>query len=150
MLNPLGDPLHDNYGYKLDYFEDSKYLFPPSPYTITITTLPFSNRQYCRQTILPSQKYSSYFICDSYQDDIIEPDKFCDFNFDCEDLSDEFYCSKETHFNCSSGFPPSIKRTKVNDNQIDCADRSDECTNNMISSSEEIVKNINLRKYIWF
>ena len=101
----------------------------------------------CNNDVL---KCSWYFICDSKQMETIEVDKVCDFNFDCKDLSDEKYCSEETHFNCSSGFPISIKRTKVNDNQVDCSDRSDECMVNPISSAEEIIKNLNLRKYIWF
>ena len=34
--------------------------------------------------------------------------------------------------------------------QIDCSDMSDECKENSISSKEEVIKDINLRRYIWF
>ena len=88
--------------------EEDKYWFTDIAFTITFTTWP-ANGRYCRKTIQPYQKYSSYFICDN--DEIIERGKFCNFNFDCKDFSDEIYCSEETHFNCLSGFPPSIKRT---------------------------------------
>ena len=102
----------------------------------------------CKNDVLKCTSY--YFICDSNPNEKVEIDKVCDFNFDCKDLSDEMYCSKKTHFNCSSGFPISISRSKVNDNQVDCSDRSDECKVNPISSAEEIIKSPNLRKYIWF
>ena len=96
------------------------------------------------------KKCSWYFMCDYNRKKMIEVNKVCDLNFDCINQSDEKYCSSNTHFNCISGFPVSISRSKVNDNQIDCSDRSDECEKNSISSAEEIIKNPNLRKYIWF
>ena len=91
-----------------------------------------------------------FFLCDYNQKKYVYINKVCDLNFDCINQSDEKYCSSNTHFNCISGFPVSISRSKVNDNQIDCSDRSDECKEDSISSKEEVIKNPNLRKYIWF
>ena len=73
----------------------------------------------------------------------------CDLSFDCEDQSDEKYCSNTTHFNCTTGYPVSIDISKVNDNELDCSDLSDECRENPISSAKQMIKNPYLRNYIW-
>ena len=90
-----------------------------------------------------------YFRCDSNKYELIEIKKVCDFNLDCEDQSDEKFCSTETHFNCTSGSPVSVDKEKVNDNNLDCEDRSDECKENSISSIKEMIKNVHLRRFIW-
>ena len=74
----------------------------------------------------------------------------CDYNFDCKDQSDEKYCSNKTHFNCTSGSPVSIDRSKVNDNVLHCSDRSDECKESFISSAKELIKKSYLRHFVWF
>ena len=89
-----------------------------------------------------------FFRCENILNKIIEIKKCCDFNFDCNDQSDERYCSKKTDFNCTTGFPVSIDKRKVNDNQIDCSDRSDECKDNPISSAEEMIKNPFLSNFL--
>ena len=90
------------------------------------------------------------FFCDYNQKKFVGIKKVCDLNYDCINQSDEKYCSSKLHFNCISEVPVSISRSKVNDNQIDCSDRSDECKENSISSAEEVIKNSSLRIYIWF
>ena len=89
-----------------------------------------------------------FFLCDYNQKEFVHINKVCDLSFDCINQSDEKYCSNRTHFYCISGLPISISRSKVNDNQIDCSDISDECKENSISSKEEVIKNSRLRKYI--
>ena len=128
-----------SYNYERFQHIDERYL-KTSGFINKFYTICYNNALRC----------SWYFICDYNQDEIIEIEKMCDFNFDCQDQSDERFCSNKTHFNCITGFPVSVSRSKVNDNQIDCSDRSDECKDNPISSAEEIIKNPTLRKYIWF
>ena len=90
-----------------------------------------------------------YFRCESNKYELIRIKKVCDFNFDCNDQSDEKHCSKTTHFNCTTGYPVSIDKKKVNDYQLDCSDLSDECEKNSISSAKQMIKNVYLRNYIW-
>ena len=90
-----------------------------------------------------------YFRCENNKLQLIEIKKVCDFVFDCEDQSDEKYCSNSTHFNCTTGYPVSIDRNKVNDDELDCEDYSDECKENPISSAKEMIKYSLLNKFIW-
>ena len=89
------------------------------------------------------------FRCESERSKLIEIEKVCDFNLDCEDESDEKYCSEETHFNCTRGSPVSIDKEKVNDDELDCSDRSDECKENPYSSVKEMIKSLHLRRFVW-
>ena len=45
--------------------------------------------------------------------------------------------------------PDSIDRNKVNDDELDCEDYSDECKENPISSAKEMIKDSFLKKFIW-
>ena len=75
-----------------------------------------------------------YFRCENCKLQLIDIKKVCDFDFDCEDQSDEKYCSNFTHFNCTKVYPVSIDRNKVNDDELDCEDYADESKENQISS----------------
>ena len=90
-----------------------------------------------------------FFRCESNKYELVRIEKVCDFNYDCEDQSDERYCSNETHFNCTAGSPVSIDKSKINDNELDCNDRSDECKESSISSLKEMIKDIQLKSFVW-
>ena len=47
-----------------------------------------------------------------------------------------------THFNCTTGYPVSIDRNKVNDYGLDCADLFGECRENYVSSAKQMIKNL--------
>ena len=151
------------------YFKDLKLIYLPSPYSGNETVhkieinsrsvLKYVNRKenisfdfdgnlfkICKENFL---ECPWFFRCDYNKNEIIDIDKVCDFNFDCKDQSDEKYCSNKSHFNCTKGNIVSISRKKVNENQLDCADRSDECKENTISSVEEMIKNKYLRYFVW-
>ena len=89
------------------------------------------------------------FRCHPNKKKLIDIGKVCDFNIDCQDESDEKYCSSKTHFNCTSGSPVSISKTKVGDSELDCFDKSDECIENPFSSDKEMIKNTYLRNFVW-
>ena len=151
------------------YFNDTKLHYLPRPYNVSKTTqliYPSENKAInfvstirnisfemyldvfatCRDNLLDCPWY---FRCDHDQHELIEINKVCDFNFDCQDQSDEKYCSNTTHFNCTTGTPVSIDRKKVNNNELDCVDHSDECQDSLISSVEEMIKNTHLRNFMW-
>ena len=90
-----------------------------------------------------------YFQCETHNSGVIDIKRVCDLHYDCKDQSDEKYCSTDTHFNCTEGIPVSISRKKVNDQSLDCADFSDECKENSVSSVKEMIKNAYLRYFIW-
>ena len=151
------------------YLKSSALLYNRPPYNSTISsqvvsltrknTLHYYNKERnlsfdfkgnflktCKDNLL---ECPWYFRCEYNKHDLIEINKVCDFSFDCKDQSDEKYCSTKTHFNCTSRLPVSINKNKVNDDEFDCLDRSDECRENYISSVKEMIKNTNLRYFIW-
>ena len=90
-----------------------------------------------------------FFRCDSNKYELVPVENVCDFKYDCKDQSDEKYCSNATHFNCTTRGPVSTNRSKINDNELDCADVSDECKESSISSLKEMIKDDRLRNFVW-
>ena len=90
-----------------------------------------------------------YLKRESTKHELVDIIKVCDLKFDCEDQSNEKYCSKTTHFNCTTGYLVSIDRNKVNDYGLGLADLSGECRENYVSSAKQMIKNPYLLNYIY-
>ena len=145
MLFYVSD-VHDGFqASKSINFQDESILFKDKLKNLSID-LSANTLDICSNTFV---ECPWFFRCDSNKFEIIKTSKVCDFHIDCEDQSDEKYCSITTHFNCSAEHPVSIDRKKVNDDELDCADLSDECKENSISSAEQMIKNYYLRQYVW-
>ena len=107
------------------YFNESKLHYVPRPYygnktrqqiykdnvlirsirfVSTINNISFELHddlfKICRDNLL---NCPWYFRCEHDQYKLIEINKVCDFNFDCQDQSDEKYCSKKIHLNSTTG-----------------------------------------------
>ena len=145
MLFYVSD-VHDGFqASKSINFQDESILFKDKLKNLSID-LSANTLDICSNTFV---ECPWFFRCDSNKFEIIKTSKVCDFHIDCEDQSDEKYCSDETHFYCSNGDPIAINKNKLNDGNFDCNDRSDECKENQFSSAKEMIKNTHLRTFIW-
>ncbi|XP_039274034.2 G-protein coupled receptor GRL101-like [Styela clava] len=88
------------------------------------------------------------FYCKSGLPINIPDSKLCDTIQDCEDDSDEMYCTDETHFYCEDGGKVLyINRNKACDGAKDCTSGKDEvkcrqeCTNSVFSNEEYMIEN---------
>ncbi|KAL5247220.1 hypothetical protein ACHWQZ_G019168 [Mnemiopsis leidyi] len=83
-----------------------------------------------------------YFVCDN-KVQCLDYTKICDLVYDCEDGSDETYCTN--NFKCNSS-RELLPKTKKCDGQIDCFDFSDECNE---QCSKEILGGNMLKGLSW-
>ena len=120
-----------------------RYEVCPSQFPKRVGTLA-NNKYLAFFTVSRGNIYTNrYFVCENNQT-CLDYSQVCDLVKDCDDGSDEKYCTN--HFKCNtSGFY--IPKTSKCDGKLDCPDSSDECNE---SCSKQILQgNTALKASCW-
>ena len=118
------------------------YEVCPSQFSKRVGTLA-NNKYLAFFTVARGNIFTNrYFVCEDKQV-CLEYSQVCDLVRDCDDGSDEEYCSN--HFECQSS-GSYIPKTSVCDGVFDCRDFSDECNE---KCSKQILQGDILKVFAW-